>query len=721
MTSPLRAALHDVRSAAVVTSPRPAWVAGLRAGFATIVPLAGGYLLGVPTVNWMSLAGFNGSLNDRGGPYRTRAATMAAVTGGAAAAAALATLAHGHVAIALPLTLALGVLCSLARVWGNAGAGAGSAVLCTFLIALSAPVRGPGDAGTRAALIVAGGLWAMLLSLVLWPLQPYRPVRRAVAACFRALADYVDDLAVRTAAGPHDPWDLRVQSVAVRTAIENGRAVIAGTRRGRPGESGRGERLLVLHEVADQVFAHLVALNDTLAAIPDAPRDQEFALRLAATLTAAAASLRGLAAAVEAESNPPPVPLGWNGSALLPSAARGSATSEDAVALHRSQAAALVDRIAEYAALGVATARGLESGRDAPEVDGIENVPPPLSALAQLRAILTPDSLVLRYALRVGLATTIAVALAAALGLRRDYWVTITVVIILQPYTGATSQKALQRLLGTVVGGILAALLGAWFHQPAAILALAFVFVTCCVALLPVNYAVFSVFVTPAFVLLAEASAGDWHLAEVRIVNTAIGGTLALLAARLFWPTPESSRLASYMAAALAANRDYLRVAATLARDSGPVNPAPLREARRAIGLAAANGEESFQRLLGEHRGPAEDLEPLMTFLTFTRRFAASVAALALAPVPPDAAALQAIQSFAEAAIRAFDDLIAAVAAARPPEPLPAAALEPVRGELPPLLRARLDRLARQLKSLHDAVAHWAERPAATAVAGSPS
>ncbi|HEV7498684.1 MAG TPA: FUSC family protein, partial [Vicinamibacteria bacterium] len=439
------------------------------------------------------------------------------------------------------------------------------------------------------------------------------------------------------------------------------------------------------------------------------------------TLAAAAASLRGLAEAVEAEHNPPPVSLGWSGSALLPSATRGSAASEDAVALDRAQAAALVDRIAEYAALGVATARGLETGRDAPEVEGIENAPPPLPAFAQLRAILTPDSLVLRYALRVGLATTIAVALAAALGLRRDYWVTITVVIILQPYTGATSQKALQRLLGTVVGGILAALLGAWFHQPAAILALAFGFVTCCVALLPVNYAVFSVFVTPAFVLLAEASAGDWHLAEVRIVNTAIGGTLALLAARLFWPTPESSRLPAYMAAALAANRDYLRLAATLARDGGPVNPAPLREARRAVGLAATNAEESFQRLLGEHRGPAEDLEPWMTFLTFTRRFAASVAALALARVPPDAASLEAIPSFAEAATRAFDDLITAVTAGQPPEPLPTAALEPLRVDVPPVVRARLDRLARQLKSLHDAVAHGAERQGPARAAGSPS
>ena len=667
MTSPLRAALHDVRTAATVASPRPAWVAGFRAGVATIAPLAAGTLLGLPSATWMSLAGFNGSLNDRGGPYRTRAATMAAVTAGAAMAAAMATLAHGHLAIALPLTLGVGALCSLGRVWGNAGAGAGSAVFCTFLIALAVPPTRPREAAIRAGLIVAGGLWAMLLSLVLWPLQPYRPVRLAVAACFRALAAYGDDLAARSARGPHDPWELRAHSVAVRAAIDNARAVLAGTRRGRPGESGRGERLLVLHEVADQVFAHLVALNDTLAAIPAPARDEAFAAALPRTLGAGAESLRSLADAVESESAPPAVPLRWTGADLRPPGRAGTVSEDDAALdAHREQAAILLDRIADYAALGFATARGLETGRDAPDVTGLEEAPPPLSAMAQLRAILSPDSLVLRYALRVALAATTAVALSSALGLRRGYWVTITVVIILQPYTGATSQKALQRLLGTVVGGMLTALLGAWFHAPVAILALAFVFVTVCVALLPVNYAVFSVFVTPAFVLLAEASAGDWHLAEVRIVNTVIGGTIALLAARLLWPTPESSLLPAYMTRALAANRDYLRVAATLAREGGPVVPVRLREARRAVGLAAVNAEESFQRLLGEHRGPAKDLEPVMTFLTFTRRFAASVAALALTPLPPDPETTRALHSFADRAAAILDDLSAAVSERRP-------------------------------------------------------
>ena len=84
--------------------------------------------------------------------------------------------------------------------------------------------------------------------------------------------------------------------------------------------------------------------------------------------------------------------------------------------------------------------------------------------------------------------------------------------------------------------------LGALFHDQRAILVLTFVFAASCVALLPVNYAAFSVFLTPTFVLLAEASAGDWNLAETRVLNTLLGGALALAGARFLWPSPERER-----------------------------------------------------------------------------------------------------------------------------------------------------------------------------------
>ena len=178
------------------------------------------------------------------------------------------------------------------------------------------------------------------------------------------------------------------------------------------------------------------------------------------------------------------------------------------------------------------------------------------------------DSLVLRHALRVAIVTAVAVWLAGALHLPRGYWVTITAVIILQPYTGATTLKAVQRVIGTVARR--------HSHRGA----------RRAVPRHPGD--------SRAVVHLRgrerRAAADQLHgvlglsHADVRpagggergrlapgdacaCINTLLGGALALLGARLLWPAPEWKRLPTYMAAALRANRDYLRTVVRIFAD----------------------------------------------------------------------------------------------------------------------------------------------------------
>ncbi|HEX3276696.1 MAG TPA: FUSC family membrane protein, partial [Gemmatimonadales bacterium] len=204
----------------------------------------------------MSLAGFTGSLADKGGPYRTRAATIAALTAGGALTAAVGVLAGAHPAVAIPVTLLVATACALGRAYGSAGSSVAVSTLNIFVISLAYPSPEPGEWLVRAGFIVAGGLWAMLVSLVLWPLRPYRPVRLAVAQAYRAVADYAARMAESgREAGAPGP-------LGVRAALETAGAALAAVRRGRPGESGRGERLLVLYQAVDQLFGHLFALSD---------------------------------------------------------------------------------------------------------------------------------------------------------------------------------------------------------------------------------------------------------------------------------------------------------------------------------------------------------------------------------------------------------------------------------------------------------------------------
>lgn len=730
--SRLRAASSRLRGALVFNPGRPAWGAGLRAAIATFVPILAGQLLGVGGGTWMSLAGFTGALADKGGPYRTRAMSVGTLTIAGAVTAMLGALVSEHFALSVPLAFAIALVCSLARVWGNAGASVGLSVLNIFVISLAVPSMGLEDALARAGFTIAGGAWAMFLSLGLWPLRPFRPVRLAVAECWRAVAAYAEDVYARvegsTPVGAEHDAATAAAAGAVRAALESARTTLAVLRRGRPGESGRGERLLVLREAADQLFGHLVALAGMEEGIPRDEHRRAADDTVGRMISRIASAARAVADAVEREEPAPRVAIDWSGAAVrqavAPMPGEGRA--------HYEQIALVLDRLAQYATLGAATAATLDREAPPPEEADDEVLPaleleapvPPPPPLRRLLAILAPGSLILRHALRVAVVVAVAVALVHLLELRHGYWVTITAVIILQPWAGTTNTKALQRVLGTVLGGMLAAALSGLLHDPTAILALTFLSAGVCVALLPINYAAYAVFLTPTFVLLAEASEGDWHLAGLRIENTLLGGALALLGSRLLWPSPEWKRLPTYLAEALRADGEYLRL--TMARFADRTEHAgrELRAARRHVGLAAGNAEESFERLLVEHRGPPDELAPAMTILTYARRLSASIAALALSRHSVTLPEPRPLETIAGEMERILGDLALAVQDGRPPAPLPpVGVIDAAEAPLPPLLRGRIDRIARQLRTVHDAVARWVayaahEHAGATGAAG---
>ena len=320
--------------------------------------------------------------------------------------------------------------------------------------------------------------------------------------------------------------------------------------------------------------------------------------------------------------------------------------------------------------------------------------------------------MVLRHALRVGLTTTVAVCVSLAFVPSHGYWVTITVLTIMQPYTGATFLKGLQRVMGTVVGGLLAAAVATYVQHPAALLPVVFVTVAISVAVIPLNYGLYTTFLTLTFVLLAELGSGDWTLARVRVLNTLVGGALALAGTWLLWERSEYVLLPEQIPAALRANREHFLQVIADRRDPSRPPGERFSEARRQMGLMTLNAEASFQRLLSEPRRRTEPLEPLMTLLAYLRRFAAAVISLSATSREAFPARRQAdLARYADRVGSVLEDLAEAVTRGRPPSPLPdlegwreGEGTGEEKGEDEPLLRLQLERVTRRLIVLHGAV-----------------
>jgi uncharacterized membrane protein YccC len=689
---------------------------GVRTAIATVAPLLLTHWIGAEAASWASTGGFTVALSDKGGSYRTRALSMGAVTIGAMVAVALGSLAAGHAGAAVAMMLAWATLCSFAGVLGDVAAGAGNTAAVLFAVAVASGAATPHMAGERALAILGSGAWAMVLGLLFWPIRVYRPARYAVARCFRVLAQQADALAPQG----HG---------AARAAIEEARQVLAATRRGRLGESGRGARLLVLLQIADLMYVTIVSLEEVIdsALVGGAPVD--VCAEMERGLSRLAGALRDLAGRIETERRLPPAPaFDWGGESLratlaraVPGASALAAARSRAWVSHCEQAVVLMARLGDDLRTAFETAATLYDDsrpRDLrPEVAESELVAQSPPLLELVRQELTWQSALLRHALRVGVVTGVAVVLTRSLGLSHGYWVTLAVLILLQPYTPATFTKALQRVSGTVLGGVLAALLVRVVHDRTALMAAATLLAGVSAAVLQLNYALFALFLTPTFVLLAEVADDDPHTVAIRIVNTVLGGVLALAGARLLWPHHERKRFPDEMANAIGALHAYFdEMVRVLGSGAAPGTVAALRSARRRFGVETNQAEESFQRLLAESRGGNEALEPYMTLLLFARRFAAMIGATAAArsvvaavssPEEPSAEQAQteaALAALAREVDRVLEALEAAVRARRLPPPLPA--LDEAAARVgSPVLAARFSRLALQLTVLHHAVA----------------
>ena len=104
----------------------------------------------------------------------------------------------------------------------------------------------------------------------------------------------------------------------------------------------------------------------------------------------------------------------------------------------------------------------------------------------------------------MGIGATLAVALSRSFAVNHGYWMSLTLVFILQPYFAATWQRTVERVLGSVAGAIGASLLGLLLSTPLSVALAVLPIALGTFAARTVNYALFTFFLTSQFVLVSH-------------------------------------------------------------------------------------------------------------------------------------------------------------------------------------------------------------------------
>lgn len=121
--------------------------------------------------------------------------------------------------------------------------------------------------------------------------------------------------------------------------------------------------------------------------------------------------------------------------------------------------------------------------------------------------------------------------------MERGYWLIITVLVIVKPVFADTRRRAAERVVGSVVGGAVAALLAACVRNVVLLDLLLVTFSVLAYSHVRHNYGVFVLFLTPFVVLMIETvQPTDWRIVLTRVVYTLLGGAIALTISYLLRP-----------------------------------------------------------------------------------------------------------------------------------------------------------------------------------------
>ncbi|MBV8456108.1 MAG: FUSC family protein [Acetobacteraceae bacterium] len=598
-------------------------VEGVRAALSVAVLVALNEWLQWPGIMEAALAAWLACLCDQGGPIRRRVPAVLSFTAIGAVITASAGLArNGGIASAV-LMGSFGLFClSFIRIYGQSAMLVGNLLGVVLVLALDQPLPSLSAAGMVAASFVGGGLWATLLTMVVWRIHPYAPARRAVAEVYRQLALLVANMRdlVRADRPPEAAWEAhaRAHRRSVREAIEQARATVFDTVRVRGPVSPRAAQGLIRLEAADQLFGALIALSDVLEHTQ--PWDRKMAGR---GLRRLGPLLRNLGRSIATDETGP-----------NPAIARSiGAFSRDTESLPPGQPLrpifeAMVERLQIAATLSVPAnfVPGFAPGAETSST--LERIGRPL------RANLGRDSLALRHALRVAIVAAPAIAITLIHYALYQHWLTITLVLTMQPYFATTLTRSLERIGGTVLGGGIAALLGVVCGTPLAITAALFPLAVIALAVRQVSFGMFMMAVTPIVVLLSEIGqpgASEWVLAGMRGLYTVIGGLLALAGCLFLWPSWEPRRLVNEVRSTIEAHARYAD--AEISYLLGEASQDLVELARRAAGVASNNVEASLSRALQEPRHASRDaLQSALVIDAALRRFAGRLSTMQLNP-----------------------------------------------------------------------------------------
>ncbi|RTZ07360.1 FUSC family membrane protein [Flavobacterium sp. GSP6] len=238
------------------------------------------------------------------------------------------------------------------------------------------------------------------------------------------------------------------------------------------------------------------------------------------------------------------------------------------------------------------------------------------------------SSTIFRHSLRLTIALLVGFIIGKILPFHNVYWILLTIIVIMRPGYGLTKQRSFHRILGTVLGGLIAFGILFFVKDNIIISILSILCLLLGFSFTQTNYKVSATFVTMYVVFIygiVTPNIGD--LVQFRILDTIVGAGLAFLANHFLWPSWEFLNMPMHLEKSINANQNYLKEISIFYNKKGTVSTS-YRLARKNAFIEIGNLMASFQRMAQEPKSKQKQLPKVYKLTVLNHSLLSSLASL---------------------------------------------------------------------------------------------
>lgn len=241
---------------------------------------------------------------------------------------------------------------------------------------------------------------------------------------------------------------------------------------------------------------------------------------------------------------------------------------------------------------------------------------------------LTLKSPIFRHALRLSLALSFSYLFGHYIEVVNNYWIALTVIVIMRPNYGLTKSRSIHRIIGTLAGALIAVAIilitqNIYIYTGLAIISMMFAF-----ALIQQNFRSSAVFITLTIIFVfALLEPNAFLIVKFRIIDTLIGAGFAVACSYLLWPHWEVKNMNLLISEAIKGNAKYL-ISTQSIYENFTANETAFKISRKDSFVAMSNLSSGIQRLAQDPKSKQQNFELYYEIVTLNQTIQSAIASL---------------------------------------------------------------------------------------------